>query len=130
MDLLQRSQDDDTQYMTLNGLLYSIYTLCPAAPVYPRLVLPAKFQDQVIMRAQKEIGHMSMAKALDRARKAHVWPEMKAHIATKLKLCTTCQARRRDVPRVAMGEMPNANNPNPNNIHGSDWPTNYVTHWE
>ncbi len=130
MDLLQRSQDDDTQYMTLNGLLYSTYRLYPAAPLYPRLVLSAKFQAQVTMHAHKDIGHMSTAKGLDRAREAGVWPEMKAHIATKLKLCATCQAHKRDVPRVAMEEMTIANNPNPNNIHGPHWVTNYVTHWE
>ena len=93
-------------YKIISGVLYSIRKPTPTSAGYPRLVLPSPHHKTVINRAHKEVGHMSLAKTLDRLREAYVWPGMRKDITQEIDKCPTCQVHQRQVDKVPMGEMP------------------------
>ena len=106
-----RDDDDDSHYVLIADVLYSVRKPTFTAPDYPRLVLPLAYQAAVIDRAHKEVGHMAVGKTLDRLREAYVWPGMRKSIRTRLQLCPICQVHRRRPDHVPMGDMPLATYP-------------------
>ena len=55
----QADQDHDSLFILVNNILYSTIKPSPDSPCYPRLVLPPKYQENVINRAHKEIEPMA-----------------------------------------------------------------------
>ena len=47
-NLYQLAQDEESDYIILNGVLHSTYTPRLKAPEYPRLVLPSQFRTAIV----------------------------------------------------------------------------------
>ncbi len=110
-ELRNKAGDDESQYVIVDGLLYSVYKPTPTSAVYPRLVLPSPYWATVIQRAHVEVGRSSLAKTLDRLREAYVWPGMKRDIRDEIDRCAVCHVHRQDVEHTRMGDMPIAKAP-------------------
>ena len=98
--------EEESQYMTINELLYSTRRPTAESAEYPRLVLPKEYRDKIIWRAHKEVGHMATLKTLNRVRESYFWPGMRQDIRHTLAKCTTCIAHSRNRDKTIMGEMP------------------------
>ena len=105
-DLWGKADVEDSGYILTKGILYSIWTPTTTSPEYPRLVLPPQFQEAVIDKAHKEVGHLATHKTLARLREAYVWPHMRESVRTRLNKCATCAVHRKRQDHVAMGDMP------------------------
>ena len=111
-DLWKLGEDDENDdYEIIRGVLYSTRPPRHTAPLYPRLVLPAKYRTAIITRSHADVGHMGMFKTLNRVAEAYVWPGMQSSIRRCLRMCPTCTIHSRRTERVAMGNMPLANYP-------------------
>ena len=97
---------EDSGYVINNRILYSVWTPSTTSPEYPRIVLPTQYQEAVIDRAHREVGHMSTYKTLGRLREAYVWPRMRETIKARLAKCATCAVHYKRQDHVAMGDMP------------------------
>ena len=105
-DLFKEANGDDSGYVTMNGLLYSISTPSAKAPDYPRIVLPRELRQQVMFRAHKEVGHSSVPKTLANVIQAYVWPGMRRDITKFIETCPVCQLYARQPDKVEMEDMP------------------------
>lgn len=103
---IEGADSEDSDFTLAQGVLYSIRKPTPTSAVYPRLVLPSGYREQIIKRAHKDVGHMSSAKTLDRIREAYVWPGMRADVKRFISLCATCCAHQRRSDKTPMGDMP------------------------
>ena len=100
------NNEDDEDYITSRGLLYSCIKVSPTAPCYPRLVLPPVYQDSVIRRCHKEVGHQAMQKTLNRVRESYVWPGMRKDIQKIIKSCPICRVHVNREQHARFSEMP------------------------
>ena len=106
-DLFQSAKfDDESNYIVLNNILYSTRRPSPESPSYPRLVLPKRYRENVILRAHKEVGHMACFKTLHRICDAYIWPGMRKDVRSLLAKCPTCIAHSRKRDHTEMGTMP------------------------
>ena len=105
-DLWDKANVEDSGYILHKGVLYSVWTPSTTSPEYPRIVLPPEYQEAVIDRAHKEVGHMATQKTLARLREAYVWPHMRASIRARLNKCAICIVHHKRQEHVAMGDMP------------------------
>ena len=104
-------RDEDSQYIIINGLLYSTKRPYKYAADHPRLVLPKAARHNVIERAHLEVGHMSVVKTMRKLQEAFAWHSMKSDIAGYIAQCPTCLAHSQKPVRAPMGEMPIATTP-------------------
>ena len=125
LDKAQVRQEQITEYPTLraealcedssfelhDGILYSVRKPTPDSKIYPRLVLPSVFHDQVMKRAHKSVGHMSVHKTLECVRGSYVWPRMHASVKRFVSSCPLCTVHLRRRERTEMGTMPIATYP-------------------
>ena len=105
-DLWGKADVEDSGYILHKNILYSIWTPSTTSPEYPRIVLPPQFQEAVIDRAHKEVGHLATHKTLARLREAYVWPHMHESVRTRLNKCAVCAVHYRKPDHVTMGDMP------------------------
>ena len=105
-ELRNLAEQDDSDYILKNGLLYTIRKPRNHASVIDRLVLPPVFQKNVIARAHKEVGHQGVAKTFFKLLVAYKWPKMTKTINSHIKTCPQCVAYHRRPQYVPMGEMP------------------------
>jgi transposase InsO family protein len=110
-ELWQLGEQEEEGYRIIQGVLYSVRRPHETAAEYPRLVLPQKHRNAIILRAHKEVGHMASAKTLARVREAYVWPGMRKDVFHVLETCPTCKVHTRKEDRVPMGAMPIAAHP-------------------
>ena len=103
--------DEDSQYVIVNGALYSTKRPYKYAPDYPRLVLPPKFRQQVMQRSHLDVGHMAALKTMRKIQDAFIWPGMKNDIMQHVANCPICIAHSRKKVKAPMGEMPLATAP-------------------
>ena len=101
-DLVTRANNEDDA----RGLLYSCIKVSPTAPRYPRLVLPPVYQDAVIRRCHKEIGHQAVQKTLNRERESYVWPGMRKGIQKIIKSCPVCRVHVNREQHAQFSAMP------------------------
>ena len=104
-------RDEDSDYVIINGLLYSTRRPFKYAPDHPRLVLPKDARQIVVQKAHKEVGHMSTVKTMRKLQEAFAWPGMKADVSHFVSRCPTCLAHSQTAVRAPMGEMPIATAP-------------------
>ncbi|MCP3887667.1 MAG: DDE-type integrase/transposase/recombinase [Desulfobulbaceae bacterium] len=104
--------NEESRFVIINNILYSIARPKYDAPQYPRLVLPAQFRDQVIARCHKDVGHQSLFKTMSRVQECYVWSGMKREIREWIQKCGLCQVHTKRPEKVPMGEMPIAQAPN------------------
>ena len=69
-----KDDNDDSDYVLIANVLYSVCKPTSKAPDYPRLVLPFAYQVAIIDRAHQVVGHMTVGKTLDRLREAYYAP--------------------------------------------------------
>jgi len=105
------NSNTDSEYELLEGLLYSVKQPTPTSAIYPRLILPSGYQEEVIQRAHKEVGHMASHKTLDRVREAYVWPGMRKTVTDVVQRCPICRVHVNRQEQTPMGEMPLATYP-------------------
>ena len=103
--------DGDSDFTLINGVLYSIARPNPLSATYPRLMLPKVYRSNVIIRAHKEVGHMSIMKTFHRVLEAYVWPGMRRDIKDVIKICPICQLYTQHRDRVPFGSMEIPNSP-------------------
>ena len=103
---IRDSQDEESRYLILEGLLYSRARPRRDAAECPRLVLPAQMQERVIRRCHEEVGHQSVLKTLVHAQEHYVWPGMKRTVEEQLQKCGKCIVHNKPKERLPMGEMP------------------------
>ena len=104
--LWDKADVEDSGYIIHKGILYSIWTPSTTSPEYPRILLPPEFQEAVIDRAHKEVGHFAAQKTLARLREAYVWPHMRETVGARLNKCALCAVHHTRQEHVAMGDMP------------------------
>ena len=85
------ADQDAASYIYLDQILHSISPPYQGAPPEPKVMLPAKFQHQVIERCHQELGHMGFYKTLQRVRESYVWPGMRQAIRSYVRDCEYCQ---------------------------------------
>ena len=100
--------DEDSQYIIINGLLYSTKLPYKYAPVHPRLVLPPQ---DAIATAHQHVRHMSVMKTMHKLQEGFTWPHMKCDVANYISRYPTCITQSKEVPRAPMGKMPLATAP-------------------
>ena len=61
-DLWGKAGVEDSGYIIVQNVLYSVWTPSTTSPEHPRVVLPPQFQQAVIDRAHKEVCHMATQK--------------------------------------------------------------------
>ena len=105
-NLWSKGNSEDSGYIINRGILYSIWTPSTTSPEHPRIVLPPPYQEAVIDRAHKEVGHLATQKTLGRLREAYVWPHMRESVKARLNKCATCTVHNPHKDHVAMGDMP------------------------
>ena len=105
-DLWGKADVEDSGYILHKNILYSIWTPSTTSPEYPRIVLPPQFQEAVIDRAHKEVGHLATHKTLARLKEAYVCPHMRESVRTRLNKCAVCAVHYRKPDHVTMGDMP------------------------
>ena len=64
---LEQATDSNSEYILVQGLLYSTKEVSPTAAKYPRLVLPQQYRNTVIKRCHLEIGHQATQKTFSPA---------------------------------------------------------------
>ena len=69
-------------------------------------MLPLQFQDPVIDKVHKEVGHLATQKTLACLREAYVWPHMRESVRIQLNKCAVCEVHYRKPDHVTMGDMP------------------------
>ena len=104
--------NEESRFVLIDNLLYSIAKPKSNLPQYPRLVLPEQFREQVIRRCHKDVGHQSLFKTMSRVQESYVWTGMKRDIRNFIAKCGLCQVHTKRAEQVPMGEMPIANAPN------------------
>ena len=110
-ELFAKADGEDSYYEICDGLLYSTKQPTQYAAIYPRLILPPCFRNQIINRAHQELGHLGALKTQHRVADAYVWEGMKTEIKKEVRKCPLCAVHTRRRERVPMGEMPYANYP-------------------
>lgn len=111
-DLRLLAEQEDSDYVLLNDILYSVRKPPLNAEIKERLVLPSIYHEQVIARAHKEVGHQGIAKTMLHILEAYKWPKMKETIKEYIRTCPKCLAYSRKPIYTPMGEMPVPELPN------------------
>ena len=102
----QAADKEDSDYVVLKGLLYSRKSVSPFAAQYPRLILPSKYQQAVIIRCHIASGHQAVNKTLERVRDGYVWPKMRETIWYYIRKCPTCRVHMNKAVHTKFSEMP------------------------
>lgn len=110
-DLKAQAEGGEEGWELINGVIYGTNKPYPTAAMYPRLLLPKRWQHGVIMRAHRDVGHMATGKTLFRLTDSYLWPGMKKDVQVALQKCPVCQAHSEKREYVPMGEMPIATYP-------------------
>lgn len=88
-----------------NGLVYSLAPI-GRAPVFPRLVLPPAYREQVIKQVHLDLAHQGVAKMLPRIQEHFLWEGMHRQVTECLARCTDCLVVNPRRERPPPGEMP------------------------
>ena len=92
-------------FLLIDGV---IYTMVPPSGKreYPRLWLPVGYRERVIKIAHKDVGHMAVAKTLQRVQEHFRWPGMAMDVVKFITKCGACAINKvkRDFPLPT--EMP------------------------
>lgn len=96
-------------FVLLGGLIHSL--IAPRGRnIYPRLWLPVQWREQVIRAAHKDVGHMAMAKTLQRVQEHFRWPGMVSDVAQFIAKCPPCAINKvkREYPLPTPMPLPRA----------------------
>ena len=105
-DQLAEALDEDSSFELHDGLLYSVRKPTPHAVYYPRLVLPSRFQTQVVSRAHRSIGHSGVHKTLECVRDGYVWTRMRKTVKRFISTCPLCTVHTKRRQHTPMGTSP------------------------
>ena len=104
-DLIRRAEEEES-YIIKDGILLSLIRPMIEHAVYPRIVLPVKYRENVIMHRHEQIGHAALRRTLFHVQEAYVWPGMCRTIKNTLAKCPSCQVFQEKRPHVHLGKMP------------------------
>ena len=102
---------ENEEYQVQDGVLYSCRRPGARQALYPRVLLPTQWQQQVIDRCHKQTGHAGTWRTLCAIREAYVWPGMQTNVNMALKLCAICQLYKSQPQRVPFTRMPDPRYP-------------------
>ena len=102
---LARDDEEDSDYILRNGILYSERRPYPGAEEYPRIMLPTRWRGTITDRAHRGVGHMAAGKTQKRILEAYVWSGLRKFVRARVMLCVLCQAYHRRPVHVAMQEV-------------------------
>ena len=82
----------DKHYLIQDGILYFVSEK-PNGDVFLRLVIPEKFQNDIIRQFHDLLGHAGIERTYNSARSSYFWPGMFKTIDKYVSRCVTCQER-------------------------------------
>ena len=97
---------DETGHFVLTDRLLCTLDVPAGHSVYPRVILPPEFHEQVIHIAHKEVGHMAMAKTVSRLQEHFRWPGMGKSVYNFINKCPTCAVHRVKTDKPPPTDMP------------------------
>ena len=97
---------DNEEYGFKDGVLFFTKRPGPRQAQYPRIILPPKWQTEVIDRCHEQTGHAKEGKTGSAIREAYVWPGMRKSIKNRLTFCGICHTHRTRPEHVAHGRRP------------------------
>lgn len=109
---------DETRYIVEKGLLYTMAEPHRNAGIYPRLILPQQFRQQVVDRCHAEIAHARAEKTLMRVQENYVWPGMRRAVREYITACVHCNTLVPHHPAYPRGKIPTP--PRPFHTWGMD----------
>jgi transposase InsO family protein len=104
-EMREATEDVDSDFTLINGVLHSERCPYPGAVIQPRIVLPSKYRERLIDRAHKEVGHMAAHKTQKRIIEAYVWPGLRKEVRRHIRSCVVCEAYHRRPIHVRMQEI-------------------------
>ena len=106
-DEFDLAKDMDEGYELGNDhILYSARQPYHTAEVFPRIMLPSPYHEQVCKRAHEECGHMALEKTMKRIQDIYVWPGMRKTVREYIAKCAICITRHGRPPSPPMSDMP------------------------
>ena len=88
---VQLAADPDcTDFEVRDSILFSCKRPGAKQAQYPRVLLPKRWQRDVIKRCHEQTGHAGVWRTLCAIREAYVWPGMQANVKTYVKACGLC----------------------------------------
>ncbi len=100
-DLWQQAADwDNEDYQVREGILFSCRRPGARQALYPRVVLPKCWRNQVITRCHEQKGHTGVWRTLCSLREAYVWPGMQRQVKDYVRACGICQVHKA-IPQTA-----------------------------
>ena len=97
---------DDCRYIVENGLLYTLAEPHKNAGIYPRILLPQQYRQQVIDRCHAEVAHSGSEKTLMRIQENYVWPGMRKAVRSYITACVRCNTLTPPNPCHPRGNIP------------------------
>ena len=98
-------------YFLREGMVFSSRRTNRYEPLYPRLLLPEQFRQQILERCHQEAGHAGAVKTMLKVQDHYVWPRMRTDTDEFYKACPLCHVHVARPDRPPMGEMPVAQSP-------------------
>ena len=98
-------------YSLREGMLFSSRRTNRYEPLYPRLVLPTQYRQEVLQRCHQEAGHAGAVKTMLKVQDHYVWPRMRTDVDEFYAGCPVCQVHIARPDRPEMGDMPVATSP-------------------
>ena len=121
--IMQHQNNDDTclhikdnlglskfsNYKLENGVLYRVTKIKDS--LYDAVVIPGKLQNQILIAAHENLGHMGINKTYAFLRQRYFWPGMKKQIAHHIQTCEQCAQENLRAPPYIPGTLTVPNQP-------------------
>ena len=105
-DEIEEAQyDGGSDYTYHDGVLRSERLPQQGAPVLARIVLPPRYQQDVIRQAHVNSGHSGSIKTMKRAQEEFVWKGMRRDVRTHVDGCAICKAFHVSSARASRREL-------------------------
>ena len=102
--------EDDSEFTLFENFICTLRR--PAGGLeYPRLWVPAEFQDAIGRHYHQLLGHAGTRKMLSRISESYKWPSMWRSVQTVYEQCALCRVYSERVQRPPPTQMPIANSP-------------------
>ena len=106
---------EDGDYEVQEGILFSCRRPGAKQALYPRVMLPPQWRDDVIDRCHRQTGHSAPYRTMASVREAYVWPGMKKDVKARLMKCGACQLHKTQPEHFQHGRISVS-------IYGFGWP--------
>jgi len=102
----QAADDDDEDYEVRDNILFSLRRPGAKQARYPRVMLPPRWQDDVIKRCHDQTGHAGVWRTLCAIRESYVFPGMQKKVKDFIKRCGLCELYKAKPTATPFTRMP------------------------